>query len=67
MLNIFKRKAKYGIILKSGYEIKFRADVVEWKWNSGTTAFESYKIDGIEDCKPCHIDVNEIAAIVRYQ
>ena len=60
----WKRKAKIGIVLKSGKEIRLRCDEIKWEHQGNELV--SYTITGLVGTKPSYIRIEEIAAIIRY-
>lgn len=62
-------KSKYmtmGFILKSGKEIIVKCEKANWEYNRETGTLQSYSISGVKGTLPKFINVNEVAAIVRY-
>jgi hypothetical protein len=59
---------KFGFVLKSGYEIKFEAVDLEWKYDIATGIVTSYTITGQNTYKPLirQLILSEIVAIIRY-
>ena len=64
MLSTFwkSKYKKFGFVLKSGYEIKFEAVDLEWKYDIATGIVTSYTITGQNTYKPLIV----VSFIVKY-
>jgi hypothetical protein len=62
-------KSKYmeiGFLMKSGAEIIVKCEKANWEYNRETGNLQSYSISGVKGTCPKYINVNEVAAIIRY-
>jgi hypothetical protein len=56
---------KWRFFLKGGAHFDIKAESCTCKFNTETTEFHGYKLDGVEGPNILHIDINQIAVIIR--